>query len=81
MPFREPLTHARLREIWERQDPVDIDALLWEVKRLRAIVLRIDQLQRGLGEMGGGAALLLQGLRNDLSKEPCVAEQAALKPD
>lgn len=80
MPFRDPLTKAQLREIWERKDPTDIDALLWEVKRLRAIVLRIDQLQRGLGEIGGGAIILLQGLRNELSREPCVAEQPRLEP-
>jgi hypothetical protein len=77
MPFRDPLTKQQLREIWERQDAGDIDALLWEIKRLRAIVLRIDQLQRCLS-VGGGPAILLDGLRNELEREPCIAEKASL---
>ncbi|KDD49538.1 hypothetical protein L533_3727, partial [Bordetella bronchiseptica OSU553] len=45
MPFRDPLTHAQLRAIRERQpwNP-DVVALLWEVKRLRAMMLRAYQL-------------------------------------
>lgn len=78
MPFRPALTKAELHNIRNRQDPADIDPLLWEIKRLRAIVLRIDQLQRCLGELGGGAASLLAGLRYELKDEPCVAEQARL---
>lgn len=64
MPFHDPLPKAALRDIWERQDASDINALLWEIKRLRSIVLRIDQLQRCLGNVGGGPGILLQGLRH-----------------
>lgn len=81
MAFRKPLTRAELRAIWDRRDPADVDALLWEIKRLRAIVLRIDQLQRCLGTVGGGAAVLLQGLQNELEGEPCIAEQSRLKDE
>ena len=45
MPFKAPLSHADLRFIRERQpwNP-DVIALLWEVKRLRSILLRAYQL-------------------------------------
>lgn len=74
MNFRAPLTRAQLHDIGVRKDPGDINALLWEIKRLRALVLRIDQLQRSLS-VGGGPGILLQALRNDLTGEPCIEEQ------
>lgn len=76
--FRPPLTREQLHEIGVEQNPADINRLLWEIKRLRAIVLRADQLQRSLGATGGGAGAILQCLRNDLASEPCVLEQARL---
>lgn len=39
MSFRAPLTRAQLHDIGIRKDPGDINALLWEIKRLRALVL------------------------------------------
>jgi ADP-dependent phosphofructokinase/glucokinase len=48
--------------------------LLWEIHRLRAIVLRADQLQRSLGQMGGGVGIVLGALREELKGEPCIAE-------
>jgi hypothetical protein len=80
MGFRPPLTKAELREIGIRKNPEDVICLLWEIKRLRAIVLRIDQLQRCL-TVGGGPGVLLDGIRNELAVEPCVAEQVRLDPD
>lgn len=58
----------------------DLYAALWEIQRLRAIVLRADQLQRALGEPGGGVGMILGALRAYLEQEPCVLEQAVL-PD
>jgi hypothetical protein len=80
MSFRAPLTRAQLHEIGDRKDPRDINSLLWEIKRLRAIVLRIDQLQRSLN-VGGGLGILLQALRGDLATEPCIAEQSRIDLD
>lgn len=80
MAFRAPLTKADLHAIGQRQDAADINALLWEIARLRAIVLRADQLQRSLGSLGGGAGVVLNALRLDLQDEPCVAEQSRV-PD
>lgn len=77
MGFRPALTKTELHEIAMRQDQADINVLLWEINRLRSIVLRIDQLQRSL-TLGGGPGVLLEGLRHELNDEPCVAEQAKL---
>lgn len=57
MPFRPPLTADQLREIRERQpwNP-DVLTLLWEIKRMRSLLLRLDQvscdLHRPAGLMG-----------------------------
>ncbi len=77
MTFRPALTQKQLHDIGVRRDPDDILALLWEIKRLRAIVLRVDQLQRGMS-LGGGPGMLLDALRNDLKGEPCIDEQCRL---
>lgn len=76
MPFKDPLTFADLRAIRERQpwNP-DVLTLLWEVKRLRAALLRMHQvsfeLKRPAGLMGGIYDDLLAGL----AVEPCVLEK------
>jgi len=45
MGFKPPLTKAKLREIQDRNpEPADVRALLWEVKRLRALARYVDQL-------------------------------------
>ena len=75
MPYRPPLTRAQLQELQDRNsESADVRALLWEVKRLRGIVLRADQLQRQMGSLGGGAGAILDGLRAELQGEPCIAE-------
>jgi hypothetical protein len=74
MPFKPPLTRDQLVEIQERnKDSADVFMLLWEIKRLRAVVLQADQLQRSI-EVGGGPGMVLQALRNTLKDEPCVKE-------
>jgi hypothetical protein len=81
MPFKPPLTADELRAIWQRNpEHADVHALVWEIKRLRATVLRADQVQRQLGTMGGIQGAMLSGLRFALKEEPCVAEQAKLDP-
>jgi hypothetical protein len=77
--FKPPLTRDHLVDIQERnKDNPDVVALLWEIKRLRAVVLHADQLQRSLGDMGGGTGLVLSALRNQLTDEPCVKESLRL---
>lgn len=75
MPFRPPLTKPELKAMWDRNpDSADVKALVWEVKRLRGLVLRADQLQRVLGELGGAQGSILTGLRSELKDEPCIIE-------
>jgi len=75
MPFKPPLTKDQLREIQDRNvDSPDVRMLLWEVARLRSLILRADQLQRTLGSLGGGPGLVLSAFRNELKDEPCVRE-------
>jgi hypothetical protein len=70
-----PLTRAQLREIQDRnrQSP-DVMALLWEVHRLRAHIVRADQLQRSITSIGGGPGVILDALRDEIKDEPCVLE-------
>lgn len=77
--FKPPLTKDDLLAIQTRgQGNADVRTLLWEVKRLRAMVLRADQLQRALGPLGGGPGDILHAMRLDLKMEPCVQEQVLL---
>jgi hypothetical protein len=78
MLFKPPLTRERLHEIGLHKDPRDIVELLWEIKRLRALALKIDQVQRTI-TISGGLGLLLESLREDLRNEPCVQEDERLR--
>jgi hypothetical protein len=78
MAFKQPLTRADLQAIIERNSSPDVKDLLWEVTRLRSIVLRADQLKASLGNPGGGVGLILGALRTELEGEPCVVEQVRL---
>lgn len=73
MLFKSPLTRQRLREIGVNKDASDINELLWEIKRLRALALKFDQVHRNI-TASGGMGILLESLRADLRIEPCVLE-------
>ncbi|HEV2612554.1 MAG TPA: hypothetical protein VGU61_19990 [Noviherbaspirillum sp.] len=78
MPFKPPLTREQLTEIQERnRENEDVITLLWEIKRLRALVLRADQVQRSITP-GSGAEMVIGVLRKELEGEPCIAEQSRL---
>ncbi|MYM25792.1 hypothetical protein GTP46_24495 [Duganella sp. FT135W] len=68
--LRDPLTAEQLREIGLRRDPADIIPLLWEIKRLRATVLRADQVMKSVrpGEF------IADVFRKELEEEPAVQE-------
>jgi len=57
--------------------------LLWEIHRLRALVLRANDLIRSMSARGGDRTLdsttqaLLVGLRAELAREPVVQEDDA----
>jgi hypothetical protein len=81
MRFKPPLTRADLVAIQERNpESTDVRALLWEVKRFRALTLYVDQLQRILGTQPGPQGDVLQAIRAQLEEEPCVKEFPRLPP-
>lgn len=76
MPFKDPLTFADLRAIRERQPwNADVLALLWEVKRLRAALLRLHQVSCDLKRPAGLTGEIYDDLLAGLAKEPCVLER------
>lgn len=78
MRSKPPLTREKLTEIQDRRkDDDDVIALLWEIKRLRALVLRADQLQKSLTP-GAGGGIVLEAFRKELEGEPCILEQPKL---
>lgn len=75
MRFRAPLTKDDLRAIQDRNmASTDVRALLWEIARLRSMVLQADQLQRLLGALPGPQGQVLVSLQESLKVEPCVQE-------
>ena len=71
---RKPLTTVELVEIRLRSDSSDMRAVLWEIRRLRRIVSRADQLERSLGPTGGAVGMIREILRAELDEEPSIAE-------
>jgi hypothetical protein len=76
MPFKAPLTYAALRAIRERQpENADILALLWEIKRLRSLLLRLDQVSCDLRRPSGLMGDIYDELMRQIAAEPCVLER------
>ncbi len=75
MRFKASLTKEDLRAVQERnKDVADVKALLWEIARLRSVILQADQLQRLIGTLLGPQGQVLESMREVLLKEPCVLE-------
>lgn len=82
MTFKTPLTRDDLLAIQDRNPKsADVRALLWEVKRMRAFALYVDQLQRMVDTLPGQQGDLLELIRRHLAEEPCVKESPRLSPD
>ncbi len=85
MRHRQPLTRDELRAMGKRnRGNPDVIALLWEIHRLRSIVLRSDQLQRSLPPNEPpctALGLILGALREDLDGEPAVLGSRANKAE
>lgn len=76
MPFKAPLTTEQLRAIRERQpwNP-DVIALLWEIKRLRSMLLRLHQVSGDLKRPASLMGEIYDDLLAGLAIEPCVIER------
>lgn len=72
--LRTPLTTEQLVEIRIRSDSPDMRAVLWEIRRMRAVISRADQLERSLGRTGGEIGLIRELLRMQLDEEPSIKE-------
>lgn len=82
MRFKKPLAGADLEALQARNlDSPDMKTALWEIARLRSLVLLTDQLQRMLGTLPGQQGDLLEMVRSKLANEPCVNEFPKLPPD
>ena len=79
MPIRPALTRSDLQAIQERNNSSDVRILLWEIKRLRGLVLRTHDVVRLLDSRGGPAGIMLEALRENLKDEPVVLEQPRLE--
>lgn len=70
--FRAPLSIEQLKEIQGRNESADVRTLLWEVRRLREIAAKADELERSLGARVGVIGLMRSELRVRLDGEPCI---------
>lgn len=78
LAMRPPLTKEELIAIQERNpDSADVRALLWEVRRLRAVALRAhDYFRQPPGS--STARMLAETVKEQLDEEPVVKEQPKL---
>ncbi|WP_241132043.1 hypothetical protein [Achromobacter xylosoxidans] len=76
MPFKDPLSAEQLRAIRERQpwNP-DVIALLWEIKPLRSVLLRLHQVPGDLKRPASLMGEIYDDLMAGLAVEPCVTER------
>ncbi len=76
MPFKDPLSAEQLRAIRERQpwNP-DVITLLWEIKRLRSVLLRLHQVSGDLKRPASLMGEIYDDLLEGLAAEPCVIER------
>ena len=76
--FKAPLTLEQLHDIGQRnRDHADVKALLWEIRRLHATVLRADQVCRSA--VGGSVpTVLMDAMRKELAEEPIVQDRVKL---
>jgi hypothetical protein len=71
-----PLTRDQPRTVYETNPTPAVKRLLWEIHRLRAVVLRANDLVRSIDYNGTklvpASGLALKGLREALQSEPVV---------
>jgi len=71
-----------LREIQDRRrGDSDVKALLYEIFRMQAILLRVDQLSRSAMPWSGTMGQIWQEVLNDLQNEPtCIKQRQRTNP-
>jgi hypothetical protein len=96
MPFRKPLTADDLVALRARYQPLrsrppcsyldsavwpDVLTLLYEIKRMRALLLRAEQLRERFPNPRNCLTTEWQEFQKALAEEPCVLELGKLKDD
>src|SRR5438445_10328445 len=72
------LTAAQLRAMYECNPCPEVRELLWEIHRLRVLLLRANQLQDAYGAGCHTSFMqILEALRAELHGESCVEERKA----
>ena len=83
MAEHRPLSRDELRLIYQTNPTPAVKRLLWEIHRLRAVVLRTNDLVRTIDYHGTtldpASALLLRGLRGALTSGPRGRPNTTLK--
>jgi hypothetical protein len=94
MPFKQPLPIRTLIEIRARYEPTptrapcsyqdtavwaDVLILLHEIKRMRAMLLRAEQLRERFPQPNGALREVWEEFQRDLANEPCVRERGMWK--
>ena len=76
MRHRRPLTAAELAEIYDREPTEVVLRLLREIHRLRAMILRADQVRKMIGEGGRPhlAGAVWECFERELDAEPCLTD-------
>jgi hypothetical protein len=76
MRHRRPLTAADLAEIYDREPTPTVLRLLREIHRLRATVLRANQIRNMIGKQGSAfvAGTVWECFERELDAEPCTTD-------
>lgn len=79
MSFKPPLSFEELKEIQGRgRENPDVMRLLWEIRRLHSIVLRLDQLIRSEPVRAGAIGLILNAAETEIANDPVVLDRKRL---
>ncbi|WP_155301346.1 hypothetical protein [Cupriavidus necator] len=72
------LTAAQLRAFFFRRPCPEVRDLLWEIHRLRLLLLRANQLQEAMtGANAPTTQFILDIFRREIEGEPCIKERQA----
>ncbi len=76
MRHRPPLTAAELAEIYDADPSENVLKLLREIHRLRATIMRADQIRKMIGSGGSAyvAGTVWECFERELDAEPCLTD-------
>lgn len=76
MPHRDPLSAAELAAIYDREPTETVRELLWEIHRLRAVVLRAQQIiDMSTSGPAGLPDTLWQAFKIAVASEPALTDE------